>query len=80
MKHKLGLQLPDSTIILKNTSGALLYLLTFEQSGFYNVLFGGGGGLCSASHLAQQVFNHPLSCQNIGVLLNIFVSKINYNP
>lgn len=81
MKHKLGLQLQDSTIILKNNiSGALLYLLTFEQSGFYNFLFGGGGGLCSASHLAQQVFNHPLSCQNIGVLLNIFVSKINYNP
>lgn len=78
MKHKLGLQLQDSTIILKNISGALLYLLTFEQSGFYNVLF--GGSLCSASHLAQQVFNHPLSCQNIGVLLNIFVSEMNYNP
>lgn len=81
MKYKLDLQLQDSTIIMKNnTSGALLYLPTFEQSGFYNFLFRGGGGLCSASNRAQQVFSHRLSCQNIGALLNISGSEINYNP
>lgn len=70
MKHKLGLQLQVLyfTCLHLNSLGFTIFCLEVEVAYVVQATW------------AQQVFNHPLSCQNIGVLLNIFVSEINYNP